>query len=98
VRLAIYTRWASAIATSSHRIYYSIPKQPCSNCVILAAQRWVDLFEIVRSKHSFQHLVRGEPNVSYICSRYYRAPELIFGATDYQTNIGAFNLHFSMRI
>jgi glycogen synthase kinase 3 beta len=28
-------------------------------------------------------LVRGEPNVSYICSRYYRAPELIFGATDY---------------
>ena len=35
----------------------------------------------------FQHLVRGEPNVSYICSRYYRAPELIFGATDYTTNI-----------
>mmetsp|Transcript_21786 Transcript_21786/g.72167 ORF Transcript_21786/g.72167 Transcript_21786/m.72167 type:complete len:354 (+) Transcript_21786:83-1144(+) len=28
-------------------------------------------------------LVRGQPNVSYICSRYYRAPELIFGATDY---------------
>ena len=26
---------------------------------------------------------RGEPNISYICSRYYRAPELIFGATDY---------------
>uniref|UniRef100_A0A1X7UY68 Protein kinase domain-containing protein n=1 Tax=Amphimedon queenslandica TaxID=400682 RepID=A0A1X7UY68_AMPQE len=32
-------------------------------------------------------LVRGEPNVSYICSRYYRAPELIFGATDYTVNI-----------
>ena len=28
-------------------------------------------------------LVKGQPNVSYICSRYYRAPELIFGATDY---------------
>ena len=25
--------------------------------------------------------------MSYICSRYYRAPELIFGATDYTTNI-----------
>ena len=25
----------------------------------------------------------GEPNVSYICSRYYRAPELIFDATEY---------------
>lgn len=32
-------------------------------------------------------LVQGEPNVSYICSRYYRAPELIFGATDYQCSI-----------
>ncbi|GAU89015.1 hypothetical protein RvY_01614 [Ramazzottius varieornatus] len=32
---------------------------------------------------SAKHLVRGEPNVSYICSRYYRAPELIFGANDY---------------
>lgn len=32
---------------------------------------------------SAKALVRGEPNISYICSRYYRAPELIFGATDY---------------
>ncbi|ODQ64965.1 glycogen synthase kinase-like protein-3 beta [Nadsonia fulvescens var. elongata DSM 6958] len=32
-------------------------------------------------------LVAGEPNVSYICSRYYRAPELIFGATNYTTKI-----------
>ena len=37
---------------------------------------------------SAKQLVRGEPNVSYICSRYYRAPELIFGATDYTSNIG----------
>lgn len=28
-------------------------------------------------------MIKGEPNVSYICSRYYRAPELIFGAIDY---------------
>ena len=33
-------------------------------------------------------LVKGNPNVSYICSRYYRAPELIFGATLYATAIG----------
>lgn len=32
-------------------------------------------------------LVAGEPNVAYICSRYYRAPELIFGATRYTTSI-----------
>lgn len=37
---------------------------------------------------SAKQLVRGEPNVSYICSRYYRAPELIFGATDYTPSIG----------
>jgi len=36
---------------------------------------------------SAKMLVAGEPNVSYICSRYYRAPELIFGATDYTTAI-----------
>ena len=32
-------------------------------------------------------LTRGEQNVSYICSRYYRAPELIFGANDYTVSI-----------
>lgn len=36
---------------------------------------------------SAKALVHGEPNVSYICSRYYRAPELIFGSTDYTTAI-----------
>lgn len=35
-------------------------------------------------------LIENEPNVSYICSRYYRAPELIFGATNYTTKIGRF--------
>jgi glycogen synthase kinase 3 beta len=37
-------------------------------------------------------LVENEPNVSYICSRYYRAPELIFGATNYTTKIGMWNV------
>jgi len=32
-------------------------------------------------------LIKGEPNVSYICSRYYRAPELIFGSTTYTSAI-----------
>jgi len=32
--------------------------------------------------------VKGQTNVSYICSRFYRAPELIFGATEYTTDIG----------
>ena len=36
---------------------------------------------------SAKRLVRGEPSVSYICSRYYRAPELIFGATEYNSQI-----------
>jgi len=41
---------------------------------------------------SAKQLIRGEPNVSYICSRYYRAPELIFGATDYTSQIGKLHL------
>ncbi|KAK4789934.1 hypothetical protein SAY86_017238 [Trapa natans] len=32
-------------------------------------------------------LVKGEANIAYICSRYYRAPELIFSATEYTTSI-----------
>ncbi|GAA5828091.1 hypothetical protein JCM3770_000865 [Rhodotorula araucariae] len=32
-------------------------------------------------------LKEGEPNVAYTCSRYYRAPELIFGATEYKYSI-----------
>lgn len=36
---------------------------------------------------SAKALIRGEPNISYICSRYYRAPELIFGAVNYTVAI-----------
>jgi len=32
-------------------------------------------------------LVKNEANISYICSRFYRAPELIFGATHYTTAV-----------
>lgn len=41
---------------------------------------------------SAKALVRGEPNISYICSRYYRAPELIFGATDYTVAIDVWSV------
>lgn len=41
---------------------------------------------------SAKTLVRGEPNISYICSRYYRAPELIFGATDYTCAIDVWSV------
>ena len=37
-------------------------------------------------------LVKGEANVSYICSRYYRAPELVFEATEYTTKIDVWSL------
>lgn len=36
---------------------------------------------------SAKKLIPNEPNVAYICSRYYRAPELIFGATNYSPSI-----------
>jgi glycogen synthase kinase 3 beta len=37
---------------------------------------------------SAKYLIKGESNVAYICSRYYRAPELILTATEYTTAIG----------
>lgn len=36
---------------------------------------------------SAKKLIKGEPNIAYICSRCYRAPELIFGATEYTPQI-----------
>ena len=41
---------------------------------------------------SAKRLNHGEVNVSYICSRYYRAPELIFGATEYNNSIDVWSV------
>jgi len=41
---------------------------------------------------SAKQLVPGEVNVSYICSRYYRAPELVFEATSYTTAIDVWSM------
>ncbi len=41
---------------------------------------------------SAKKLVPDEPNVSYICSRYYRAPELIFGNSQYSTQIDVWSV------
>ena len=41
---------------------------------------------------SAKKLVVGEPNIAYICSRYYRAPELIFGATQYTNQIDVWSV------
>lgn len=36
---------------------------------------------------SGKRLAPGESNIAYICSRFYRAPELIFGSTGYNESI-----------
>lgn len=41
---------------------------------------------------SAKKLVKTETNIAYICSRCYRAPELIFGATDYTPQIDMWSI------
>ena len=41
---------------------------------------------------SAKRLVPGEANVAYICSRYYRAPELVFEATEYTNAIDVWSM------
>ena len=41
---------------------------------------------------SAKKLIKGQPNVPYICSRYYRAPELIFGASEYTNAIDVWSI------
>ncbi|KAL4492572.1 hypothetical protein ABPG72_007685 [Tetrahymena utriculariae] len=41
---------------------------------------------------SAKKLSRGESNISYICSRFYRAPELMLGASNYTTSIDVWSL------
>ena len=41
---------------------------------------------------SAKRLIISEPNVSYICSRYYRAPELIFGSVQYTIAIDIWSM------
>ena len=41
---------------------------------------------------SAKMLVKGETNIAYICSRYYRAPELIFGSSEYTNAIDVWSV------
>ena len=47
----------------------------------------MSFYIIFKNSKSAYLQVKGEANISYICSRFYRAPELIFGATEYTTSI-----------
>lgn len=41
---------------------------------------------------SAKKLGKGETSIAYICSRFYRAPELIVGATQYNTQIDVWSI------
>lgn len=68
-----------------------------SNYVTLEGNYLLSLFSLSNTFFSAKILIKGEPNVSYICSRYYRAPELIFGSTTYTASIGTL-LYFDLEL
>ena len=39
-----------------------------------------------------KHLVKTESNIAYICSRFYRPPELVVGATYYTTQVDVWSM------
>jgi glycogen synthase kinase 3 beta len=39
-----------------------------------------------------KHLVKTESNIAYICSRFYRPPELVVGATRYTTQVDVWSM------
>ena len=41
---------------------------------------------------SAKKLIQGQKSLAYICSRYYRAPELIFGSTNYDSQIDVWSM------
>ncbi len=41
---------------------------------------------------SAKKLIEGKKSLAYICSRYYRAPELIFGSTNYDSQIDVWSM------
>ena len=41
---------------------------------------------------SAKKLIQGQKSICYMCSRFYRAPELIFGATDYTNQIDVWSM------
>ena len=41
---------------------------------------------------SAKKIIKGQKSLAYICSRYYRAPELIFGSTNYDSQIDVWSM------
>jgi len=84
--------WKMCLVTSLE--YFSFRSVLCKLLNMFLIATWLT-FQVNPHTHqlkicdfgSAKKLVPGEPNISYICSRYYRAPELIFGATEYTTAI-----------
>ncbi|CAA3021423.1 shaggy-related kinase epsilon [Olea europaea subsp. europaea] len=75
--------------TDKNEVYLNLVLEYVSETVYRASRNYsrVNQYMPILYVQLYTYQVPGEPNISYICSRYYRAPELIFGATEYTTAI-----------
>ncbi|KAH1259208.1 Shaggy-related protein kinase alpha [Glycine max] len=100
IYVKLYTYQVCLIISLGHYLIFIVALESAigiSSLKIYCQQILTESFSMQVNPHTHQVkicdfgsakvLVKGEPNISYICSRYYRAPELIFGATEYTTAI-----------
>ena len=71
---------------------WSIHLEELSSSQILEGLSLIPKHALPSSPFSSKVFKPKEPSISYICSRYYRAPELILGSTFYSTSVDIWSL------
>ena len=79
--------WKQILAFCAFMSNEHFNNQCTTSCPYALNFMWYFVSYSLAQCNEFRYQVKGEANISYICSRFYRAPELIFGASEYTETI-----------